>query len=208
MLFAGLTEEDFDALHRPIDQLTYPPGAHIYSAGDPGEMLYTIRSGLVKLTRYLPDGTQRIVRLLGTTDVLGIEAIVGSDFEHTAIVLHEAELCRLPLASVRQLMRRNEHLYNELMARWHRALSDADRWIFELSTGGARDRVVNLLLWLAERNDGRSCQVFGREDMGAVLGLTTETTSRVMAELKRQGLISETGPNYFDLDVDGLKRSG
>ena len=61
------------AVHRPIDQLQYPAGATIYQAGDEGTSLFTVRTGLVKLSHYLPDGSQRIVRLLRKTDVLGLE---------------------------------------------------------------------------------------------------------------------------------------
>ncbi len=206
VLFAGLEEKDFDDLHRPIDQLSYAPGGQVYSSGDPGQTLFTIRTGLVKLTRYLPDGSQRIVRLLRRTDVMGLETLIGNDYEHTAIALQETEVCRLPVEAVRRLSQRNGHLYNELMARWHRALSDADRWIADFSTGTARIRVARLLLWLAELEEGKGCQLFGREDLGAVLGLTTETASRTMAEMKRQGLISEPKPNRFLLDIPNLER--
>lgn len=206
VLFAGLAETDFDELHRPIDQLTYAAGATIYSAGGTGKTLFTIRSGLVKLTRYLPDGNQRIVRLLRHTDIMGLETLIGNDYEHSAIALQATELCRLPADAVRRLSQRNDHLYNELMTRWHRALSDADRWIAEFSTGTARARVARLLLWLAEPEEGAGCDLFGREDLGAVLGLTTETASRTMAEMKRQGLISEPRPNRFLLDVPNLER--
>ncbi len=71
VLFAGLEEADFETLHRPIDQLIYPPGATIYDASEAATALFTIRSGLVKLTQLLPDGTQRIVRLLRKTDIIG-----------------------------------------------------------------------------------------------------------------------------------------
>ena len=78
--------------------------------------------------------------------------------------------------------------------------------IREFNTGPARHRVVRLLLWLAERNLAERCDLFGREDLGALLGLTTETVSRTMAELKRQGYISEPRSNQFLCDVPNLRR--
>lgn len=206
VLFAGLTEADFDELHRPIDQSVFPPGAQIYNSGDRAQTLFTVRSGLVKLTQYLPDGTQRIVRLLRKTDLFGLEALIDSEYTHAATALHTTELCRLPVDVVRQLSHANSGLFHELMARWHRALSSADRWITEFSTGSARDRVVRLLLWLSEMEDGERCELFSREDLGALLGLTTETASRTMAELKRQGFISEPSPNRILCDRPNLRR--
>lgn len=206
VLFAGLGESDFDTFHRPIDQSLLPPGTTIYSAGDPAQSLFTIRTGLVKLVQFLPDGTQRIVRLSRKTDLIGIESLVEAAYPHTAITLQSTELCRLPVDVVRKLSRSNAQLFQDLMARWHRALANADRWITEFSTGSARDRVVRLLLWLCEFGDGESCDLFSREDLGAVLGLTTETASRTMAELKRKGYVSEPRLNHFLCDIPNLRR--
>ncbi len=206
VLFAGLKEADFDQLHRPIDQLVYAPGTEIYSAGGPAHTLYTVRSGLVKLTQYLPDGTQRIVRLLRKTDLFGLEALIDDSYPHTATALHATELCRLPVDVVRALSHGNSGLYHELMARWHKALSSADRWITEFSTGAARERVVRFLIWLAEPEEGARCELFSREDLGALLGLTTETASRTMAELKRQGFIQEPKPNQIVCDLPRLRQ--
>jgi CRP-like cAMP-binding protein len=206
VLFAGLKEDDFERFHRPIDQSVYGAGATIYAMGDPATSLFTIRSGLVKLTQFLPDGTQRIVRLLRSTDLIGLEALIASEYPHTATALQPTEICRLPVDFVRSLSHSNAQLFNELMARWHRALSNADRWITEFSTGSSRDRVVRLLLWLAEARGDERCELFSREDLGAVLGLTTETASRTMAELKRQGFISEPRVNQFLCDMPSLRR--
>lgn len=206
VLFAGLTERDFDDLHRPIDQLSYVAGRQIYSAGEPAKTLFTIRAGLVKLTRYMPDGSQRIVRILRRSDVMGLEALLDDDYAHTAVALQDTELCRLPVDAVQRLSERNTLLYKELMSRWHRALGDADRFIADFSTGTARERVARLLIWLAQLGDGKTCCLFSREDLGSVLGLTTETASRTMAEMKRQRLIAEPEPNRFVLDISGLQQ--
>ena len=103
VLFAGLEEADFDAVHRPIDQITYPPGTEIYAQDDEAGSILTIRTGLVKLTQFLPDGTQRIVRLLRTTDVIGLEALLQDRYEHTATALQTTEVCRIPRSGPRPL---------------------------------------------------------------------------------------------------------
>jgi len=206
VLFAGLEEADFDLIHRPIDQLVYPPGVDIYNQDAPATSILTIRTGLVKLTQFLPDGNQRIVRLLCTTDVVGLEAMVAPRYEHTATALHATQVCRIPVETVRELSRNQPCLCEGLMDRWHRALNDADRCITEFCTGPARSRVARLLIWLSERNDGERCELFGREDLGALLGLTTETVSRIMAELKRQRFIEEPKPNHLWCDIANLRR--
>ena len=204
-LFAGLEESDFQHIHDPVDQFTLPACALIYRAGDPSDFMFTVRMGIVKLVQYLPDGCQRIVRLARSTDILGLECLVERTYEHHAVTLHSTQICRYPVAMVRELSADNHTLHQELMNRWQRALTEADAWLTELSTGTAKQRVARLIIRLSDHESSR-CELFSREDMGAMLGITTETTSRIVAELKRKSLLVETSPNIFLLDFPNLRR--
>lgn len=207
VLFAGLTEADFEQIHDPIDQFSLKPGTSLYRAGDSADYMFTVRSGILKLVQYLPDGSQRIVRILRTTDVLGLETMLeGSSYQHEAMALQPTEVCRMPGRLVRDLAAKNPDLHRELIARWQHALTEADAWLTELSTGSARQRIARLLLRLVRDRESSACQLFSREDMGAMLGITTETASRTIAEFKRQSLLVETNPNRFLLDIPNLKR--
>jgi CRP-like cAMP-binding protein len=206
VLFANLQEEDFEKLHDPIDQYTLPVGSTLYHTGDKGDRLYTVRSGILKLVQYLPDGSQRIVRLIRSTDITGLECILGEEYQHDAVVLQETEVCALPVRVVDNLSKENPSLHMELLSRWQRALKEADTWLTELSTGSAKQRVARLLLRLVKDTQESQCSLFAREDMGAMLGITTETASRTIAEFKRQSLLIETTPNQFLLDIPNLQR--
>ena len=206
VLFGGLTEKDFDLIHDPIDQFDLKPGTALYKSGDVGEHMYTIRTGALKLVQYLPDGSQRIVRIVRSTDVLGLEALLDEGYHHDAVALQRSEVCRFPTRVVRNLSRDNPGLHRELMSRWQRALSEADAWLTELSTGSARQRVARLLLRLVRDRESSECELFSREDMGAMLGITTETASRTIAGFKREGLLVESRSNNFLLDIPNLRR--
>nr|ABG77179.1 transcriptional regulator Crp/Fnr [Candidatus Endoriftia persephone str. Hot96_1+Hot96_2] len=152
VLFAGLNEGDFEHIHQPIDQYTLPVGAVLYRSGDSGQRMYTIRSGVLKLVQYLPDGSQRIVRLIRSTDVTGLECLLGKPYQHDAIVLQETEVCSLPIKVVDNLSQENPTLHRELLNRWQRALNEADAWLTELSTGSAKQRVARLLFARGQRH--------------------------------------------------------
>jgi CRP-like cAMP-binding protein len=203
-LFSGLTEQDFSLIHEPVEQLSLKPGDLLYKMGDSGHHLFTVRSGLIKLVQYLPDGTQRIVRLVKSTDVLGLEMMVSDQYEHEAVVLRDSELCRYPKEAVTRLSQSNQVLHKDLMLRWQKALTEAGDWLTKLSTGSAKKRMANMLLQLTE-NDSSECYLLSREDIGSILGITIETASRTISEFKRSGLINELSHNHFDLDVPGLR---
>lgn len=205
-LFSGLTEQDFELIHEPVEQLTLSPGDVLYKMGESGHHLFTVRSGLIKLVQYLADGTQRIVRLVKSSDVLGLEMMVGEQYEHEAIVLRATELCRYPKQAVTRLSQHNPVLHKDLMARWQKALTEADDWLTKLSTGSAKKRMANLLLLLLDGEDTSDCYIFSREDIGSILSITIETASRTISEFKRLQLMKEISHNYFDLDVAGLEK--
>ena len=204
VLFAGLTMEDFEHIHEPINQVILKPGESLYRSGEQGQRMYTLRHGLIKLVRYLPDGTQRIVRLIRSTDVTGLESLLGQPYEHDAIAIQECELCCLPASLVNNLSQRNPKLHQELLKRWQQALKAADIWLTELSTGPARQRVAHLILYLCGDTNPPQCQLFSREDIGAMLGITTETASRVIADFRRKDWLTETGPNQYAVNKPAI----
>ena len=75
----------------------------------------------------------------------------------------------------------------------------------ELSSGTARQRVLNLLDVLARlADDGPEIWMPRREDMGAMLGLTVETTSRMVSQLRREGVLKTLSRRSAMLDTAAL----
>lgn len=189
VLFSGLSQTDLDGVLQPIDNLHVTAQARLYSRNDPASSLYTVRSGLIKLKVSLPNGGQRIVRLLRAGDVAGLESLVGEPYHHTAIALQDADVCRIPREVVMQLDKTHPKVHLALMQRWQRSVDQADHFIVALSTGPAEARMARLLLTLGCEEAGNITPMPSREDMGALLGITTETASRLIAEFRRRGLI-------------------
>jgi CRP/FNR family transcriptional regulator, anaerobic regulatory protein len=207
VMFSDVPNETLERALVTIDDLTYPPQAVLYQTGEKGDSLFTIRRGVVKLVHYLPNGSQRIVRILKPGDVGGIELTTDKTYHHTAIAMQEAKVCRIPLAVIEFLRMEHPHLCHQLELRLQRSLDDADRFIFDLATGSAEARVARLLLYMQDVPGCENrCVTVGREDMGAMLGITMETASRVMADFKRRSIISELpAANQCYCDVDMLR---
>ena len=205
-LFAGLEEPDFRHIRQPIKEVALAPPDALYRMNEPGSTLFTLRSGVMKLVQYLPDGSQRIVRLLRDGDALGLETLVGQRYQHDAMALTNCEICAIPVEVIEQLGCERPRLYHELMLRWQQALSDADLWLTEFTTGTARQRVARLLLRLSCPVQDNHLPLFGREDMGAMVGLTTETVSRTIAELRRRRLLHDRDACIQDCDRETLRR--
>ena len=206
VLFADLRHDDFELIHKPIDELRCGVGEALYRPVDHPGHVFTIRQGLLKLVQYLPNGGQRIVRLLKQGDVAGLEVTLGHPYQHEAVVLEVVSACRIPVSVITRLSRDTPRLHQQLLTRWQRVVSDADTWITGLSTGPAQSRVARLLLHMLGSQPDNRCYLPTREDIGAMLGITPETASRMVAELKRSGLVHELDAKHARVDRDGLVR--
>lgn len=205
-LFAEVADGDLDRLLVPIDNLRYAPKAVIYAAGAPGRHVYTLRRGAVKLMQTLADGTQRVVRVLTTGDVFGLEALLDRTHGHTAVSLHGLDVCRIPIEVVHKLNAGAHPLHTELMRRWQRNLDQADAFITQLSTGTSQARMARLLLLLDGPDGLLQGTPLPREDMGQILGISTETASRIVAEFKRQEIVREDSGLLHFTDAVALQR--
>ena len=198
--FCVLDAVDISELDQSIEHLAMKPHTLLYQTGARRQRLFLLREGAIKLAHYLGDGTQRIVRLVGSGDLIGLEALVGQPYQQDAIALQASNVCVLPVALVDHLSRTQPSLRNELMRQWQEALNQADYWLSHYSTGTARQRVARLLLSLAMPDFRGVVHLFGREDIGAMLGLSTETVSRVIAGLRRYGILREVKSNVFQVN--------
>ena len=205
MLFSTLSEADLDSMLQAVDNLQLPAKAALYREGDAGDAVYTVRRGLVRLVHYAPNGARRIVRLLKPGDVAGLEVLVDRHYHHAAEAVTATDLCRIPMGVVTQLEGRNPALHQALLARWQNSVDEADTVITELSTGSAHARVARFLLQAACNDQRTECHYLSREDTAAFLGLTVETVSRVFAEFKRKGWLTENARCY-QIDPVELKR--
>jgi len=190
VLFADLKQDDFHLLHLPINEFEVEAGAILYEQKDKIDFVYTIRSGLVKLVRYLPNGSNRIIRLLRQGDLAGIEALNGSAYLHHAIAIQNTSVCRIPVKNIEYLNNKTGHLYAQLTARWQKVQSDADIWLADLTMGSSKYRVAKLLIYLASNKVDEAFFLPTREDIGALLAITPETASRIIAEFKRAGMLT------------------
>ncbi len=189
VLFADLNESDFSQIHEPIDDLEFSQGATLYGEGSTVQGIFTLRSGMVKLVRSTLDGRPRIVRVLRSGDVIGLEALAGSRYDSDAVALTPVTVCRIPLHVIQKLASNSPRLHSQLMQKWQRTLKDADDWLADMNFGTARRRVTNLVMKMRTPSTPDVSVLFSREDMGAMLDLKLETVSREMSRLVREGVI-------------------
>ncbi|MFM1859735.1 MAG: hypothetical protein RL133_1235 [Pseudomonadota bacterium] len=193
-LFANLSEQDFSKVHHQIDDLDIAAGARLFDQGEQASHVFTIRSGLVKLSLISPAGEEKILRVMRSGGLCGLDAMSTRVYGQIATALTPLSVCRIPIALVEQLDRESPDLHTNLMGKWAETLREAETWFAELNTGTAEQRVARYLLKMqvspsSAQDQSMQAYLFKREEMGAMLGLTLETVSRKLNGLHRSGVI-------------------
>ena len=184
----------------------------IYRESDRVDRLYLIRSGLVKLLSYLPNGRARIVRLHASGHWIGLEGLLGQPYEHTAIAVDDVEVEQVAIHNLQRLQRNDPMMFSQLLCQWHGALVHADRWISEFSTGGIKPRVARLLEFLAELEYGKPLdrvELLTVCEMAEILGVTQESVSRILATFKRREILQrllDPSREIYRLDAARLQQ--
>ncbi len=193
----------------------YQPQEILYHQGDRADTAYFIVSGLLKFVAYLPNGRSRIVRLQRAGAALGLAGVQAKTYRHAAVAVTPVTALKVPFNLLQRVRRDDPQTYISLLEDWDDYLQDAaDTWITDFSTGPIRGRVARLLnyLWTleAQANPDR-LHLLTCEEMGSMLGVTSESVSRTLAEFKRQRILTRAdapGDDCYQADIECLRAIG
>lgn len=183
------------------------PGQTLFHEGDPAEDLFTVTTGMIKLFKLMPDGRRQIMGFVLPGDVLGLSA--QQSFVYSAEAVTPAEVCRFRRPQLDRLLEEAPALEKALLARATSELAAAQEQMLLLGRKSARERLASFLVGLAQRLGAGSGTPFElamtRTDIADYLGLTIETVSRTLTQLRREGLIELTDKAHVVIrDPDAL----
>jgi CRP-like cAMP-binding protein len=167
----------------------------IFSEGDPVGEVYEVAAGVVRLCKLLPDGRRAVLGFRLAGEVFGL----GPGGEHgcTAEAVTDVRLRSCRGRAVEAAAERSPEVRRRLSAVLWRELGEARASLLVLGRMTARERVASFLLRLSRRADAadRVELAMGRLDIADHLGLTVETVSRTVTELRHTGVIALPSPN-------------
>ncbi len=219
-IFSDLPEETLEETIKDFHTqvMSFESGESIYHENDDSSSsAYTLRKGLIKITKSLPDGRVQIVRVLVAGDLFGFDGFAGENYNHTATAMTQCEVCRLPLDDLAELRESHSEIDRSMMARWIKNLRHTEDMLLELGAKKASEKLASFILNLSQSdnrsdlnkpdNDNWVPLNLSRSEIGSLLGLTIETVSRFFSDWKRKGLIKESKGMIQVVDADGLKAS-
>ena len=201
---------DLTALRCMGGTQTLSAGQALFHEGDTALNVYNITHGAIRLTKLLADGRRQVMGFMFPGDFLGIT--LGDEHAFTAEALGDTILCRFTRSRFDTFVEEHPVLERELYRKAAHELAAAQAQMLLLGRKSAAERLASFFLELAERRHrltgARSPFVdlpMCRSDIADYLGLTQETVSRLLPQLKQQRLLRLEELNRVELlDLGGL----
>jgi CRP-like cAMP-binding protein len=162
----------------------------LFYEGDPADYYFKVVSGAVRSCKLLADGRRHIGDFFLPGDFIGLDA--ETDYIFSAEAVTETTVVRYSRRSVEALAWQEPKIGRRLLSIVCHELSAAQERMLLLSRKSADERIASFLLGLAGRSGGvdRIALPMTRTDIGDHLGLTMETVSRSLSQLKHDGVIA------------------
>lgn len=210
-IFSDIPEQDLPEVIKDFrtSVITLSSDETIYMEGDAAAHAYTLRKGLIKLTKSLADGRTQIVRIIGHGELFGFDGLAGEDYNQTALALTDCEICKLPMKELEHIRANSPTVDKAMMQGWIQTLRAAENMLLDLGAKKAPERLASFLLkWCKDNEPGQWIDLpLSRTEIAELLGLTVETVSRFLSDWKRKGFIQDTRSTIQLTDPEGLKQA-
>jgi CRP/FNR family nitrogen fixation transcriptional regulator len=160
----------------------------LFMPGDAATSYFRVLKGAVRSCQLLADGRRHIGAFFLPGDFIGLDA--GETYPVVSEAMVETTLIRYSRRKVDRLVAEQPRIAQSLIEIMRANLATARERMALLGHMTALEKIASFLLGISERRaDGRIELSMTRTDIGDYLGVTMETVSRVLSQLKGDGII-------------------
>lgn len=184
----------------------FTAGTVLFRDGDPGELMYVIQKGRVRIYTEVKDRHKQLA-ILGPGDFFGEMAILNNRPRNaTAECMDDARMLCIDGKTLGAMIVSNTEIAVRLIKRLARRLDSANTLIDILLHRDPKARVILGLAHEAEFNgqmsdDGVIVVPLDKAGLGNQVGLSEEEVTNVLRRLDRLSLIEETSEGFRIPDV-------
>jgi len=188
---------------------TVPAGTVIFRENDPGEDMYIIQSGKVKVTRRI-GLIDKTLSVLKKGDFFGEMSILNDKPRSATVVAEEGcELLAIDRRTFESMVKGNPEIALRIIKKLAARLQEADNQIEALlikdNTGKVASYLLRLALSASRDEDGVVLDVDVRDISGAI-GITDELASSVITKLTKAHMLATVSGRITVTDIEQLRR--
>jgi CRP/FNR family cyclic AMP-dependent transcriptional regulator len=192
---------------RSVRRRAFAEGTNIFTTEQPGEALYFILSGKVKVYIEQRDGTDVTLSIMGRGDTFGeMSMFDDSGRSASALVIEDAVLLWMDRLAFQECLADVPPLWRNLVRILSARVRFADEHIQALARLDVYGRVANQLLNFADRygQPATNGSVFiplklSQSDLADLVGASRKRVNQVIVAFKSQGLIAVDEEGKFQI---------
>lgn len=212
-LFVGLPRETLRYLESRIEARTFDSGDIIFHKDDPGEALYIIKSGKIRICTSTKDGREVTIAVLGAGDFFGEMALLdGEPRSADAVAVDKVETLVFQREPFLACLDQFPEIAKKIIVVLSKRLRLADEQIGDLIFLDVHGRVAKKLLDLAATygvEGPRGIQIgfpLTQKDLASVVGTSRESVNKVLRYYQDRGYITFDTRKITILHPDDLHR--
>jgi len=211
-LFRGLPAPTIAQIATLSVRRPYAEGSVIFSQGDPGDALYGVVTGKVRISASAPDGKEMFLNIMEPGDTFGEIALLdGNPRTATASATALSELLIIARDPFLGLLQREPTLSVHLL----RLLCQRIRWTSGLAEDSALlalpARLARRLLSLGKLHGHQTLNgvhlVISQEDVARFLGISRQVVNQYLQGWKANGWVELGRGKMTILDAQALQRT-
>lgn len=213
-IFKGLDDQEVHDLMSVAKKRTFRSGEVIFHRDDPGQVLYIIKEGKVKICLISPDGQEISLVVFGRGEYFGDLALLdGLPRSADAIALEKVECYTLQRSDFHNAIMKNPRIAIQIMEVLCERLRKTDQQVEDLIVLDVYGRVAKKLLELAEthgakQEDGRILinVRLTQQELAAMVGASRESVNKVLGYFTDKGDITTDKHKITIHRIADLKR--
>jgi len=212
-LFSALDPQAQQELRAQMAEVRLPRGQSLFAEGEPGDRLYVVTSGKVKLGRTAADGRENLLAVMGPGEMFGeLSLFDPGPRTATATAITDTTLIGLGNADLQPWLTAHPEVATQLLAALARRLRRTNEAMADLVFSDVPGRVAKALLDLARRfgvttEEGvRVTHDLTQEELAQLVGASRETVNKALADFASRGFLRLEGRAVVILDLDRLTR--
>ncbi|MDR1117687.1 MAG: Crp/Fnr family transcriptional regulator, partial [Bifidobacteriaceae bacterium] len=211
-LFSGISDEQAERLSQAMVPLHMNRGEVLFSAGDPADRLYLIKSGKMKLG-HTSDNRENLLAVLGTGEILGeLTLFEPGARTATATAVTGVDLLELTHESFVEWLEENPaasmHLLKAMATRLRRTNEAVGGLVFYDVPGRVAKALLDLAEQFGEPDEEGSVLVdhsLTQGELAHLVGSSRETVNKALAEFAARNWIRLEGRTVYILDRSHLE---
>ncbi|MDH7603701.1 MAG: Crp/Fnr family transcriptional regulator [Melioribacter sp.] len=185
----------------------------IYFADEPSKTIYFLKTGRVKITKYLSDGSEKIIAIINPGEIFGEMAYLdeGKRTDY-AVTLEPSLICAINKNDLAKFIEQNPELnirLNKILGLKLRSFSER---IEDLIFKDADQRIASFLVRYIEKNGKKiGDKIFVKpflkhKDIGELTACSRQTVNYFLTNLRKKGIIDFDRNKLIVNNLDELKK--